>query len=88
MAKELKGRRFAMVATDRFEQSELTEPREALKRAGAVVDIVRQRPVISKACSTTKRGNGGGRSHGRGGGVGRVCWTSSAGGRQPGGAAF
>jgi putative intracellular protease/amidase len=56
MAKELKGRRFAMVATDRFEQSELTEPREALKRAGAVVDIVRQRPVISKACSTTKKG--------------------------------
>ena len=40
MAEELKGKRFAMVATDGFEQSELTEPREALKRAGAVVDIV------------------------------------------------
>ena len=40
MAEELKGKRFAMVATDGFEQPELTEPREALKRAGAVVDIV------------------------------------------------
>jgi protease I len=40
MADELKGKRFAMVATDGFEQSELTEPRGALKRAGAVVDIV------------------------------------------------
>jgi len=40
MAEELKGKRFAMVATDGFEQSELTESRQALKRAGAVVDIV------------------------------------------------
>jgi protease I len=40
MAEELKGKRFALVATDGFEQSELTEPREALKREGAVVDIV------------------------------------------------
>ena len=40
MAEKLKGKRFAMLATDGFEQSELTEPREALKREGAVVDIV------------------------------------------------
>jgi protease I len=40
MADELKGKRFAMVATGGFEQSELTEPRGARKRAGAVADIV------------------------------------------------
>jgi protease I len=40
MAEELKGKRLALVATDGFEQPELTEPREALKREGAVVDIV------------------------------------------------
>ena len=40
MAEELKGRRIAVLATDGFEQSELTEPVKALKEAGAEVDVV------------------------------------------------
>ena len=40
MADELRGRRFAIVATDGFEQSELEQPREALLRAGASVDVI------------------------------------------------
>lgn len=37
---ELEGRRVAMVATDGVEQVELFDPREALRRAGAHVDVV------------------------------------------------
>lgn len=40
MTDELKGKRIAMLATDGFEQSELTEPQRALLNAGATVDIV------------------------------------------------
>ncbi len=40
MANELKGRRVAVLATDGFEQSELTEPVKALKDAGAEVDVI------------------------------------------------
>ena len=40
MADELKGKRIAILATDGFEQSELTEPLDALRRAGADVDVV------------------------------------------------
>lgn len=40
MAGELNGKRIAIVATDGFEQSELIEPREALRRAGATAEIV------------------------------------------------
>lgn len=36
----LKGKTFAILATDGFEQSELTEPRRALLEAGAAVEIV------------------------------------------------
>jgi protease I len=36
----LKGRRVAILATDGFEQSELTEPKAALERAGAKTDVV------------------------------------------------
>ena len=39
-AEPLRGMRIAVVATDGFEQSELVEPREALRRTGATVDIV------------------------------------------------
>ncbi len=37
---ELKNRRVAILATDGFEQSELLEPKKALIKAGAVVEIV------------------------------------------------
>ena len=40
MAAELSGKRFVVVATDGFEQSELTEPRDALRHAGATVEVV------------------------------------------------
>jgi len=40
MAQELKGRRVAILATDGFEQVELTEPRKALEQAGAKAEIV------------------------------------------------
>lgn len=40
MAKELDGIRVAILATDGFEQSELTEPKKALEEAGAKVDVL------------------------------------------------
>jgi protease I len=40
MAQNLNGRRIAVLATDGFEQSELTEPVKALKEAGAEVEVV------------------------------------------------
>lgn len=40
MAEELKGLRIAILATDGFEQVELTEPKKALEKAGAAVQIV------------------------------------------------
>ena len=40
MAEQLKGRRIAVLATDGFEQVELTEPVKALKEAGAEVEVV------------------------------------------------
>jgi len=40
MAEELKGRTIAVLATDGFEQVELTEPVKALKQAGARVEVV------------------------------------------------
>ncbi len=40
MAGELDGRRVAVLATDGFEQVELTEPVAALGRAGATVEVV------------------------------------------------
>src|SRR5437667_4293747 len=36
----LKGKRVAILATDGFEQAELTEPREALERAGATTRLI------------------------------------------------
>ena len=40
MSGELKGKRYAIVATDGFEQSELLKPQEALKAAGAIVEVI------------------------------------------------
>jgi protease I len=44
MAGELNGRSVAVLATDGFEQVELTEPVRALKEAGAKVQVVSPRP--------------------------------------------
>jgi len=40
MARDLSGRKIAILATDGFEQSELTRPQRALKDAGATVHVV------------------------------------------------
>ena len=40
MAKQLAGKQIAILATDGFEEVELTEPMKALKKAGAEVEIV------------------------------------------------
>lgn len=40
MAERLKGKRVAILATDGFEQSELTEPKKALEREGATAEVV------------------------------------------------
>jgi protease I len=40
---DLKGKKVAILATDGFEQSELEKPRDALKEAGATVEIVSPR---------------------------------------------
>jgi protease I len=40
MSKKLEGRSVAILATDGFEQVELTSPREALEAEGALVEIV------------------------------------------------
>lgn len=40
MAQVLSGKRIAILATDGFEQSELTEPKKALEGAGAKVDVI------------------------------------------------
>jgi protease I len=39
-SKQLEGRRIAVLATDGFEQSELTEPKRLLEAAGAIVDVI------------------------------------------------
>lgn len=44
MAGRLDGKRIAVLATDGFEEVELTKPREALAAAGAEVEIVSLRP--------------------------------------------
>jgi protease I len=40
MANELAGKKIAIVATDRFEQSELEKPLQALREAGADVQVI------------------------------------------------
>lgn len=40
MANDLKGKSIAIIATDYFEESELTEPLAALADAGAAVDVI------------------------------------------------
>ncbi len=40
---ELQGKRIAVIATDGFEESELTEPVKALREAGASVEIISEK---------------------------------------------
>jgi len=40
MQQNLKGKRVAILATDGFEQVELTEPKKALEQAGAITEVI------------------------------------------------
>src|ERR1700741_3587970 len=44
MQQNLKGKRVAILATDGFEQVELTEPKKALEQAGAVTEGIAPKP--------------------------------------------
>jgi protease I len=44
MSKELEGRKIAILATDGFEQVELTEPKKNLEDAGAMVTVLSIKP--------------------------------------------
>jgi putative intracellular protease/amidase len=63
MTDKLRGKRFAVLATDGFEQSELIEPCEAIKQAGTIIDIVALKPGRSQGMVHHERRYGGGRSH-------------------------
>jgi protease I len=44
MSGKLQGKKIAILATDGFEQVELTEPKRALEAAGAKVDVISPTP--------------------------------------------
>jgi protease I len=44
MNQKLQGKKIAILATDGFEQVELTEPKRALEQAGATVDVISIKP--------------------------------------------
>jgi protease I len=50
MAESLSGKRVAILVTDGFEQSEMTEPRRALNEAGAETVLVSPAPGRVKGC--------------------------------------
>jgi protease I len=57
MAQDLNGRTIAILATDGFEQSELTEPLRALKEAGAAVHVVSPKPHSIRGWDETDWGD-------------------------------
>lgn len=56
MSGKLQGKKIAIVATDGFEQVELTEPKKALQEAGATVDVVSPNPGEIKGWNHTDWG--------------------------------
>jgi deglycase len=56
MANELRGKRVAAVVDDGFEQVELIEPKKALEKAGAIVDVVSPQAARVKGWDHTKWG--------------------------------
>ena len=57
MAKELEGKRVAILVENGFEQVELTEPKKALEDAGAIVDIISPKPGSVKGWQHTDWGD-------------------------------
>jgi len=57
MSHDLNGRTIAILATDGFEQSELTEPKRALEDAGATVHVVSPKSGSIRGWDVTDWGN-------------------------------
>jgi protease I len=57
MSGKLQGKKVAIVATDGFEQVELTEPKKALEAAGATVDVISPKPGEIKGWNHTDWGD-------------------------------
>ncbi len=57
MAQELQGKKVAILATEGFEQVELTEPKKALEAAGAVTHILSLKPGQIKGWKFTEWGD-------------------------------
>jgi protease I len=56
MSKSIKGRKIAILATDGYEQVELTDPKRDLERAGAKVDVLSIKPGQIKGWDRTDWG--------------------------------
>jgi protease I len=56
MPSNLKGKRIAILATDGFEQVELTEPRRALDEAGATTEVISPKSGKIKGWNHTEWG--------------------------------
>jgi protease I len=56
MSAKLQGKKIAILATDGFEQVELTEPKKALETAGASVDVISPKPGEIKGWKFTDWG--------------------------------
>jgi protease I len=56
MSTKLQGKKIAIVATDGFEQVELTEPKKALEGAGATVHVISPKPGQIKGWNHTDWG--------------------------------
>jgi protease I len=57
MSAKLQGKKIAIVATDGFEQVELTEPKKVLEAAGAKVDVISPKPGEIKGWKFTDWGD-------------------------------
>jgi protease I len=57
MAESLHGKRVAILATDGFEQVELTEPKKALEEAGATTEVVSPKGGAIKGWKTKEWGD-------------------------------
>ena len=54
--KKISGKKVAILATDGFEQVELTEPKTSLEKAGATVDVISIKPGEIKGWDFTDWG--------------------------------
>jgi protease I len=59
MAQELSGMKIAIIATQDFEESELTEPKKALEAAGAKTVVISQKPGKIQAVRHDEKHSGG-----------------------------